>query len=252
MKLPYKAAWKAAAWAAILAVPGLFAARPAHAQAELLPYNTTESSPQLVPSSDPLGTLQATLVDSGWVSIDAAGNEPEFRITGRSAVYRNASGFLDFYYQVSNDELADDTLPTAGLHRFTASPISRIYTISVGYRTDYSTFGSFFTGTDGLGLAPTSISRTGSNIGASFGGSNAVTVGNYSAVVVVKTNAPSWRAGNMSLINDGTGRVNTLAAVPEPSSLAMVLPGLLPLGFVLLRRRKAAKPGEAPNRGTTG
>src|ERR1700682_3190046 len=73
------------------------------------------------------GTLLATLV------APASSSTATFSITLTSAVFRNAGGTLDFYYQISNSASS-----TGAIARLTTISFSG-FTTDVGFRTDGAT-----------------------------------------------------------------------------------------------------------------
>ena len=116
-----------------------------------------------------------------------------------AAVFRNASGTLDYYYQVKNDSTS-------------ATPIARVtvasytgFATSTGFRTDGASLagGLFVNGT----VAPVVADRNaaGSTVGFNFQPPDSVKIlpGTTSNVFVVSTDSTSFTAGNLSLIDGG-------------------------------------------------
>lgn len=150
-------------------------------------------------------------------------------VTGivRAAVYRNLSGFLDYYYQVLND-------PTSitGVARVTVLNFGTFAT-SVAYRTD--AFGMF----SASSVNPLGVDRSldGSTIGFGFGNTSATKVdaGEVSSVMMVSTDATQYGPGFANVINGGVATVEAFAPqVPEPASAALALLGAL--GLVARKR----------------
>jgi hypothetical protein len=149
-----------------------------------------------------------------------------------SAVYRNSSGTLDFYYQIADSagsatDIARETdLSFAGLTTWT------------GYRVD--AVGPFIAGT----VAPVTADRNiaGSVVGFSFDppDSAKVLAGKTSDILVISTDATNFTAGNASVIDGGTQTVASFeptvaTVVPEPATTMLIGVGLTAL--VCLRRR---------------
>jgi hypothetical protein len=139
------------------------------------------------------------------------------------------AGDLDFMYQVTNSANSLDSVGRTTAINFTGS------LTDVGFTALGSTLGAgFINGT----VAPVTVDRSisGDSIGFSFTPpvSGSILPGQTSMVLVIETNATSFIAGHLSLIDGG---VTTVAAfqpvapkVPEPSSkwfLAMALGGVL-------------------------
>lgn len=165
-----------------------------------------------------------------------------------SAVYREAGGTLDFYYQVTDNTTAPNC-GTAG--KPACDPLSREtdtsfmgFLTSVGFRIDGATLpgGIFVNGT----VAPVTADRNsvGDVVGFSFipPDSAKIQPGQTSNVLVISTNATNFKAGNASVIDGG---VTTVAAfepasgVPEPASLLLFAGGFMALAA--LRRPSGKK-----------
>lgn len=190
--------------------------------------------PGLVPPGADPGTLLATESVSFISSLGFASG------TIVSAVYKEAGGTLDFYYQLTNNL----TAPNCGTGSQPAcDSVARLaatsfigFTTATGFRTD----GASLTGTafvDGT-VAPVTADRSnnGNTVGFSFNPPVAAQIlpGLTSDVLVISTNATNFKAGNASEIDGG---VTTVAAfepassttVPEPASFLMLSAGLLVL-----------------------
>ena len=157
----------------------------------------------------------------------------------RTAVFRNAGGLMDFYFQFSNNLASSDAIK-----RLTDSSFGS-FTTDVGYRTDLPTELSSQGWILGTRQNPASADRTslGTVVGFNFQDPNnagaVVNPGETTAILVVKTNAVNYTLGNSGIIDGSTTNspnyVPTTA--PEPASMAMIGGGLIALAT--LRRRFA-------------
>jgi hypothetical protein len=182
-------------------------------------------APGIVPPGTDPGTLLASL-SAPFTTIDTSG-------TLVSAVFREATGTLDFYYQVNS------SLTSTGEISRTTDSLFTGFLTSVGFRLDGAAVaGSLFV--NGI-VGSTSADRNlaGSVVGFTFGPPDAFKVfpGTSSTVLVISTNATSFTSGFASLIDGGATTVASFApaAVPEPSTFALL--GVSGLVFLRLRRR---------------
>lgn len=181
------------------------------------------------------GTLLAT-VDKPFSGSSTAGTTSGFLV---SAVYREAGGTLDFYYQIQ--ENGGSTTNITGNSNTSFSPPTLM--TNLGFRIDGSTLAgtAFVDGTQ----APTSGDRqpisTGSTVDFLFSGLDAAQIhpGQASNVLAISTNAINFTTGNSQVIFGGVAQVDSFqpAPVPEPASLALIGGGL----FMLAGARKFAK-----------
>jgi hypothetical protein len=163
--------------------------------------------------------------------------------TVTSAVYQNANGFLDFYYQVVN------TTPPGG----TSNSVSGIAgfnfgsaSTSLGYYSNASVFGGLFGSPLGFNAwepRPRSADRSANGnvvnmwFGPPWGASN-INPGETSSILMIATNTRNWGYGWATVQNGGPASISTVRSfqVPEPASAALAL-----LGFAVLagaRRRQ--------------
>jgi hypothetical protein len=165
-----------------------------------------------------------------------------------SAVYRNPSGTLDFYYQVTDNLTAPNC---GGGGQPFCDPLSREtdtdfigWATAVGFRIDGASLPStvFVDGT----VAPVTADRNGVGnvVGFSFipPDSSKIQPGQTSNVLVISTNAMNYKAGNASVIDGGVTTVASFEpapGVPEPASLLLIGGGFVVLGLV--RRSQARK-----------
>jgi hypothetical protein len=190
----------------------------------ILPPGGTVVPSLIAPGTSP-GTLVAAI--SAQFSFTTTAGTTSGTIV--SAVYREAGGTLDFYYQVN-----DGASSTSSIAR-EADTSYMGWTTDVNYRTDGSslTGGGFVNGT----LPPLGGDRDipGSTIGFNFTPpvSSQIAPGTSSDVLIIKTNATSFTAGDASVIDGGAATVASFQPVPEPAGIAVCVLA----GGLLLRRR---------------
>ncbi|MDQ6664534.1 MAG: hypothetical protein M3Z23_09085, partial [Acidobacteriota bacterium] len=129
-----------------------------------------------------------------------------------SAVFRNPSGTLDFYYQFSDSAASQSDLSRESNTSFTG------FATQTGYRIDGGSLpGSVF---QNGGVVPVSADRdaSGNVVGFSFTppSSGKVNPGMFSTVLVISTDATNFTLGNSSLL-DGGG-VTVPAFQPAPGT----------------------------------
>ena len=135
-------------------------------------------------------------------------------------VYKSGS-FFDFYYQVANDNSSTDSLSRLTVGNFTG------FTTSVDYLLNG-------------GDTPTSATRQIS--GDSLGFNIEIDPGTTSDWLEVATNARNYGStGTISILDSLSSNFSNspdpaLGVVPEPSTYAMMLGGLVLLGFCVRRK----------------
>ena len=212
------------------------------AHATLVGTTLTNPGDTVVPGLVVSGTATGTLLASLAVPYTASTGSPAGTLY--SAVYREAGGTLDFYYQVTNF----DTSKCGGAGQIPCDPIAREtdttfmgFMTSLGFRLDGGAFGGpFVAGT----VRPVTGDRNGVGdvVGFSFNppDSAKVQAGQASSVLIISTNATNFTSGNASVIDGGTITVASFeptSAVPEPTTFLLLGGGLALLG---IRRRSRA------------
>lgn len=154
-------------------------------------------------TSDPAGTLLAS-ISAPFTFATGTGSG-----TLVSAVYLNAGGKLDFYYQVTSNATSTNC---GGAGQPVCDSLARLtelnflgFATALGYRTDGSTLpGGFFV--DGS-TVPVEADRdsAGTAVGFTFypGDSAKVHPGQTSRVFVISTDAVSFSAGSVTIVGGG-------------------------------------------------
>ena len=205
-------------------------------QASLTGTVATAPTQTVFPGFVPIGTDPGTLLASEDESFSFTTTGGTTSGTLASAVFMEAGGTLDFYYQVANSATS-----ASSIARETNTNFS-IATIATGFRVDGSSLaGGVFV--DGSVMPITADLNSNSTVvGFSFNPPDSAKIapGSVSDVLVVSSAATTYTNGNASVIDGGTATVAAFLpgfATPEPTSFLLLGGGLLALSGLRLRRR---------------
>ena len=221
----------------------LLAGAPQAAQAQTLNNGSTITLTQQFTSGD-LGQLLGEQEIQGFATLN--GRTIDF--LGRSAVYQNGDGTLDFLYQVVNNGASTDAIGRISVAVFPEDVTSELFYAAPGQDVDGA--GVF---TDGPTELPDYVGREvdGSTIGFTFlaDGQGRIMPGESSSVFLVRTNATEFKLGPFSAIDGVAATVSGYApkspstssgtgnVVPEPGTMALLGTGLLGMAGIAMRRR---------------
>jgi len=224
-------AWlkRLAAPVAAVAVFGLFA--PTQSRADVVGVGGAIGSPSVIP---------AGMLPSGFPSVPTQELSGNYSQTNALSVVTGTGSYdIQVYSPDTNNGNLTTIVFTVGV---TTGDVNRITLSNFGaYSTDvYVASGA---GTNALFVDR--LSDGGTTLGFQFNqfptvdGLNA---GDTSATFVIRTNAPSYVPGSLSLIDGGTGNVISFAPVPVPAAVwgGVSLLGLLGGGRLWKRRREVA------------
>ena len=193
---------------------------PAAANTALAPGGTV--SPLPLDNTSPSGAI---IANTGLIPFTSNLGPTDFSGTVQEWVFREATGTLDFVYQVTQ------LTGNLSIDKLTVSSYANFLT-SVGFNN------AIFNSKPPT-VIPTAAVRSsgvGTNIDFDFADS-AFAPGLQSFALDIQTNALNFGPGNISTINSGVASVPGLAPAPIPPSALLMGTGLLGLALMRLRRR---------------
>lgn len=194
----------------------------------------------------PPGTDAGTLMESRVAPFSFTTTAGTTSGTVTSAVYRNPTGTLDFYYQVANDPSSATELVRETISNFEGFQVSAAFQIHA--------LGPFTEGNSPNYQLVVGRNATGSVV--DFALLPALAPGQTTQVWVLSTNATMFGAGSFALIDGGSQTVPSYqpvrdpgssatgagAETPEPGTIGTIGGGLLILWFASSRATKM-RPG---------
>jgi hypothetical protein len=166
------------------------------------------------------------------------GNALTFTGYLRTAVYRNAFGTLDFYYQVQRT--GGGSIGSDDIRSMTAANFQDYLVDAMFSNADLDGTGGFTLGDNDGGLGTANRNSGGGVIGVNFG-PDALSDTQTSATYVFRTNATNYNNLGTFGVSDGStfsGRAfQPITAVPEPTGWAMLLLGFAGIGTAMRRIR---------------
>ncbi len=181
----------------------------------------------LIPSSaefDPVGGTVLSTLTVPFVAPGAfSGTLTTEVISGDTT---NTLGGLTFTYLITNDAGGTNSIGRMSVVDYDGFATDGNYQVPAG------------------GVAPASIDRnvSGDVIGFNFvptpldPSTGFLTPGLSSALLVIQTDAPAFRESFANFIDGGVATTGTLAPVPEPGTMILVLSALVTMGGFRLRR----------------
>jgi hypothetical protein len=189
------------------------------AQAGPLPPGGTVSP---VPSGSSTGTIIADTGNVAYTLLGSGGTGSAREVVVSGDTF-NPNGGLTFVYQVT---------------RVTSDEVGRLTANHYhGFKTDVivedaasSPFSGFMSGgvIPGMATRSTVAADGGDVIGFDFGNSLDVSAGN-SELLIIRTDASRFASGDIFLIDGGLAKLSGFAPAPEPSTIALMLVGLIAL-----------------------
>ncbi len=181
-----------------------------------------------------VAATQGTLL----ASVNNPGVGLTFSAIMRSAVYRNTSGTLDFYYQVARTGAG--TTGNQMIDAFTAADFSGFLVDGFVSAADPDGAG-FFTAANNPPSSTTRTGRSSSDVTLQTDfGTNGLDGTEISATYIFRTNATAFTAGTYGIIDGSTISGVAFApinAVPEPATWGLMLVGFGVVGSAMRRRK---------------
>lgn len=199
----------------------------------------------LLPGSGPLAVDIVAAAPGGTVLASNSGalTTPHWSGTFRTAVVDGpeAGVNLDFYYQVTNGSSSADSLGRISGADFNNAFITNVMQTAAA-------FGSFVAGGQTAFTGDRDIfGVVGFNFVPGVNGTGKIDPGESSYTLIVRTNATTYEAGVMGVINgtatfanafQPSGQPPIVGPIPEPGTMALLATGLLALGGVARKRRQ--------------
>lgn len=198
----------------------------------------------LLPGGGPLAVDIVAAAPGGTVLASNSGSltTPHWSGTFRTAVVDGpeAGVNLDFYYQVTNGSASTDALGRVTAADFNNGFITNVMQTSAAFDGFVGGGQLAFTGDRdifgvvGFNFAP-----------AATGGK--IDPGETSYTLIIRTNATTYEAGTMAVINgtatfaaafQPSGQPPIVGPIPEPGTMALLATGLLALGGAARKRRQ--------------